>query len=56
MTTCNSKTGALVVGVVLLLIAAYLFFMTEDVNTKWYGSGILAILGVILLIGGCKKK
>ena len=50
------NTGKFFLGAIFLLVAAYIFFYVPSPAAKIFGGGILAILGLITIIPGLKKK
>lgn len=47
--------GKIVIGAILLLVAIYVFIAMTSVAARFVGGGILAILGLVLVITGLKK-
>lgn len=48
----NGKTIA---GVILLIVAIWMFVALDNSVTRFIGDGIVAILGIVLLVAGTKK-
>ena len=42
--------GAIFLGGIFLLVAAYIFMYVEGASAKMFAGGVLAILGVITLV------
>lgn len=42
--------GAIFLGAIFLLVAAYLFMYVESASARMFGGGVLTILGVITLV------
>ena len=49
-------TRKLFVGALFLLIAGYIFIYVESSGAKWFGGGVLALLGAVTLISALRKK
>jgi len=49
------KTGKIFLGVIFLLVAAYIIFYVPGSAAKILGGGVLVLLGIITLIPGFKK-
>ena len=52
MQLSNRAIGELILGAVLLIIAAYVFIAMTDETTRWVGGAILAVLGIASLASG----
>lgn len=50
------NTGKIFLGAIFLLVAAYIIFYVPGSAAKIFGGGVLAILGLITIIPGLKKK
>ena len=56
--TRSKKTnyGTVFLGLLFLLIAAWMFVNLTDTTAKWFGGGVVGLLGLIILIPALKKK
>ena len=50
------NAGKIVFGLILLVVAAYLMIFMESVGARFFGGGILAVLGLASVITGFIKK
>lgn len=48
--------GGILIGGILLIIAAYLFIAMDSFGAKWVGGGIVGLIGVIIIIGAFVKS
>ncbi len=48
--------GKILVGAIVLIIAVWLFLNVADPAAKYVGGGILALIGLLSLISGLKRK
>ena len=50
------NTVKVVVGAILLIAAVYVFMAMTDFTVQYVGGGILAVIGLVLLILGLRSK
>jgi len=50
------KIGKIVVGLILVALAVWVFVAVENSTAKYLGGIILAIVGLAVLMGGFKKN
>ena len=50
------NTIKVVVGAILLVAAAYVFIAMTDFTVQYVGGGILAVIGLVLLVMGLRSK
>ena len=48
------NTGKLIGGIILLLVAIYIFMTQTDFNIQYFGAGIVALIGLVILYSGYK--
>jgi len=49
-------TGKVFVGSIFLLVAIYIIAFVSSPAAKLFGGGVMAILGLLMLIPGLKEK
>ncbi|MDI6810476.1 MAG: hypothetical protein QMD80_02145 [archaeon] len=49
-------TGKVFLGAVFLIVAIYIFVYVTGPAAKFFGGGIMAILGLLTLLHGFKEK
>lgn len=50
------KLMKIIVGLVLIAAGIWAYFGIEDATMMWISSIVLVVLGVVILVGGLKKK
>jgi len=53
---CKMNVTKVVIGVVILAVAIWMFFGLADPTARYLGGGIVAIVGIVFLFLGLKKS
>lgn len=49
------KISSIVGGVLLLAVAVWAYLTGTDVTFKYLGAGVLAVLGIVMLVAGFRR-